>query len=283
MALKVWNGAVNSDWNTAGNWVGGVPANGDDAVITGSVNIDPIVVATILNSLSVSADYIGTIGTDSSNILDVEGTTFNYFSSGDHCYIFGDWDDITIRSSNKLGAGLVITDSVTHGTGDPTNVYLSEGKVEFLSRPSILLIDYESSLLADAYCVLQDGCSTLYQRAGRCFVNNVRVSVSLNFADGELTIGSLTAVQSFNMYGGVIKNYNTFTSLPTTINVVGGDLYIKPALLSTLTTITVLEDGNIYLLPDSDGMNASEPNLTLWGGTIDQARLNISPKVFDGN
>ncbi len=34
-ATKTWTGAVDSDWATAGNWAGGVPAAADDVVING--------------------------------------------------------------------------------------------------------------------------------------------------------------------------------------------------------------------------------------------------------
>src|SRR4051794_7643182 len=32
LATKTWTGAVDTGWNTPGNWQGGVPATGDDLV-----------------------------------------------------------------------------------------------------------------------------------------------------------------------------------------------------------------------------------------------------------
>ena len=37
-SVTVWTGAVNSDWNNAGNWSAGIPDNTDDIVISGGSN-----------------------------------------------------------------------------------------------------------------------------------------------------------------------------------------------------------------------------------------------------
>ena len=41
-SVTVWTGAVNSDWNNAGNWSAGIPDNTDDIVISGGGN-NPVI------------------------------------------------------------------------------------------------------------------------------------------------------------------------------------------------------------------------------------------------
>ncbi len=55
MATTNWTGAVNNNWNTAGNWSAGIPAAGDTAqFLAGPVTVNVTSAATVADSISVT-------------------------------------------------------------------------------------------------------------------------------------------------------------------------------------------------------------------------------------
>ena len=82
-----WLGGTSSDWNTASNWVGGVPGSGTNAIITSGPDYQPVVLSTPLaecNNLSIESGASLTI--NPGQALTVHGNlsnsgTFNLNSS----------------------------------------------------------------------------------------------------------------------------------------------------------------------------------------------------------
>ena len=80
-ATKTWMGSVTGNWSVAGNWTGGVPGNGDTAVIaTDLSNSLPFTVTydvdgsgLTLNELDLSADTSG--DTIAAATLSISATT----------------------------------------------------------------------------------------------------------------------------------------------------------------------------------------------------------------
>jgi len=83
--IKIWTGATDTDWNTAGNFqteagaATTVPTTGDDVTIQGAVNIETSLdgITALLGSLTVLQSYIGTIGGHAAGIdepLEIQAT-----------------------------------------------------------------------------------------------------------------------------------------------------------------------------------------------------------------
>ena len=121
-ANKTWTGATSSDWNTAGNWLGGLPANGDyyssgtAPIIVSSSSFSPkdIVIQnggtlTINSSLTVT----GNITVDASSTLSTTDPTngciyFNGINSllGNGTFIF---PNIVINNEKTLNQNSITT------------------------------------------------------------------------------------------------------------------------------------------------------------------------------
>src|ERR1035441_6768627 len=63
-ATDTWTSSIAGSWFTAGNWSGGVPASGDDAIITNASAIVEGATAATANSLTIQSGNatVGSIG-----------------------------------------------------------------------------------------------------------------------------------------------------------------------------------------------------------------------------
>ena len=76
MATQVWNGTggTQGDWSDAANWTSAVPVNGDDVILANNsvsvtAGLDQSAVA--LASLTIDQSYTGTLGSTSSEFLEI--------------------------------------------------------------------------------------------------------------------------------------------------------------------------------------------------------------------
>lgn len=88
MAVHIWTGASSEDVNTAGNWTGGVPTDGNDVVIQGTVSMTASLTAlqgVTVASITVVADYSGKIGSASAPLVFGACTgTLRYAGKGEY-------------------------------------------------------------------------------------------------------------------------------------------------------------------------------------------------------
>ena len=126
----VWNGAVDNDWSTGGNWVGGVvPGAGQNVQIStaGTGNYP------VLTGLTTTVDGDLTIdnGTNiniNAKILVVTGNidingTLDFAVNNSRCYVSGNWDDNTGTLSYGAGSHQVRLRGSGTVSQDPSNVF----------------------------------------------------------------------------------------------------------------------------------------------------------------
>src|SRR5690606_37293095 len=71
-ASTIWNGAVSSNWATAGNWSAGVPLASSDVIIPNVTN-DPVISAAGAVAKSVTVQSGGMITISASGTLSING------------------------------------------------------------------------------------------------------------------------------------------------------------------------------------------------------------------
>ena len=101
---KTWNGSINTDWNTAGNWTpNGVPTTSDCVVIPNTVS-KPIISGTNTNSYANTLYVInlGSLTVNSSNNLNVTNTV-NVYTGGS--LIFNNNSSLVQTNKNAVNSG----------------------------------------------------------------------------------------------------------------------------------------------------------------------------------
>ena len=74
--IKTWNGAVSTDWNTAGNWCGGVPTASENVVIPSGASRMPSISSSVsCNNITVNSG--ATVTNTSAGTLNIAGSFTN--------------------------------------------------------------------------------------------------------------------------------------------------------------------------------------------------------------
>ena len=77
-AVRTWTGAVNSNWNLAANWIGGVPGAGDVATFDATGTTNATINTTItVGGVDITAGYTGTITQAAGSIVNVGASGFS--------------------------------------------------------------------------------------------------------------------------------------------------------------------------------------------------------------
>ncbi|MEO1257377.1 MAG: T9SS type A sorting domain-containing protein [Bacteroidota bacterium] len=111
-AQNTWTGTVDTDWNTAGNWTGGIPVASDDVIIPDVTN-DPIIAsgqAAVAASVTVEANASLTIQPNGS--LTIDGSSGNGLTNNGSINNAGE-----INIDNTIEHGLLCSNSDFQNSG----------------------------------------------------------------------------------------------------------------------------------------------------------------------
>lgn len=268
MATKIWTGAVSSAWGTAGNWTGGVPANGDNAIISGSVSITGTVLATNLASLLITPDYSGTIGTSELQPLDVAGTKLMIYG-GEGAYLWGGFTTTVVACARKTSTGINLVTSSSHGAGSGGNVYISGGNVYIAATLGEVHIARNAGLgLSEPSVRINTANVTrVLQTGGNCRCDN---TTNLLCSRGRAEVSEDVTMNRMVLLGGQIDNLSLETMPSTTedhVLIVDGIMRASYASFPTSRTqaIRVMRGGVIDVsesAEDADSVRFPE----LFGG-----------------
>lgn len=253
MAVVVWDGSTDGDFTVGANWsTGSVPTTSDDVVFnSGAVNVDAGLTPSLVTyaSFTVTDDYTGTIGTESS-FLTINSTLVT---------IGGGEGAGSRRLNINLGTVLsTVRVTSSNGTGADTN----RAPIRFIcnatttdfyisgSTSNVAIIDEpdDTGNIGDinvtggtvvvgsgitAYTsVYVDGSGTSVT------IEEPTAAQTLTQDDGTLTINGANAVAAIVQRGGTCINNTTGTTTAHTLR--GGTAdYSQSEQARTLTTLTM--------------------------------------------
>ncbi|MEO6499133.1 MAG: hypothetical protein ABIN95_08980 [Mucilaginibacter sp.] len=91
--VNTWTGSVNTDWNNAGNWSGGIPDAADDVTIPNVTN-DPVISNNAAVAKSVRVQSTGILTISAAGVLVVNGGS-----------TFGLWNQGTVTNNGTIRGG----------------------------------------------------------------------------------------------------------------------------------------------------------------------------------
>ena len=248
MADKIWTGATDGDYGTAGNWSpSGVPTTSDSVYLTQDYSVS---ITGGLDQSAVAIDkfvvdgFTGKIGTLALGYLQIDPDSFSFKGSGVSFLDIGSAAiDLDIRS--------------TAGGGSTRGLYLKGSAIAVLSliRGDVGLANQygETSTAATirvtgGTLVCGTGCTLTtvdaYGGATRLGAN----VTTLNAYSGNVTTSSTAAITTLNGYGGTVTHNGTGTI--TTANLEGATLDLTDSgIARTVTTLNLKADGSITYDP----------------------------------
>jgi len=248
MADKIWTGATDGDYGTAGNWShSGVPTTSDSVYLTQDYSVS---ITGGLDQSAVAIDkfvvdgFTGKIGTLALGYLQIDPDSFSFKGSGVSFLDIGSAAiDLDIRS--------------TAGGGSTRGLYLKGSAIAVLSliRGDVGLANQygETSTAATirvtgGTLVCGTGCTlTTVDAYGGTTRLGANVT-TLNAYSGNVTTSSTAAITTLNGYGGTITHNGTGTI--TTANLEGATLDLTDSgIARTVTTLNLRADGSITYDP----------------------------------
>ncbi len=283
---NTWTGATDNDWNTAGNWSGGVPTNAHDVVInTGatvnlsaggvaqSITINGNSVLTLAtNTLTVGATTAGDVTLNGTSEIDVNGSTLVLGAAGQ-------------VSNLNIGAGTTIDAMSGTVTISGTINVASGGTLSTTTATDLILIGTTAVTLPDDITDLYDftinktGATPTVTLSGNLNVDNDLTVTNGTLATSTYTlaVGNNVAIANsataiLNATGGTLNvtgNVTVGGAAGGTLNLTGATVTLdgtitKGNAAATITTtsttnLTLTEAGAVALPADIANLN----NLTL--------------------
>lgn len=262
MATPIWVGGTSRDWNTDANWsTAAKPANGDTAIIDGTVDIDGYDASGVnLAALIIRETYTGQFGTSSANPLKVACAGECSVLGGSAVYLNSGASNPIVNLFVKMKTPQTIFDiggTVTYGE------ILRGRPISAASFTALALQGFENNALNLTQPTFNGGTiasakfhyTDLWIMAATTFTAmRHKFGVCWNYA-GTLTAANIEI-------GAVLKQYHTATS--TTIEVEPGG-FLDGSVDRRTKTIT-----NLIL---HEGGNADVGNITLTNGVKKPSRL----------
>jgi hypothetical protein len=248
MADKIWTGATDGDYGTAGNWSpSGVPTASDSVYLTGDYSVD---ITGSLDQSAVAIDkfvvdgFTGKVGSLALGYLQIDPDSF-VFDGSDVCFIdVGSAAiDLSIRS--------------TAGGGNARGLYLKGSAIAVLSMISgdVGLANQYGETSTAATIRVTGG--TLVAGTGAtlttvdAYGGTTRLGANvttLNVYSGTILTSSTAAITTLNGYGGTVTHNGTGTI--TTANLEGAELDLtNSGLARTVTTLNLKSGGTIIYDP----------------------------------
>ncbi len=245
MATKIWTGSVDGNFQTAGNWNGGVPVSNDDAIVpsvatrsmdagmdqSGAVDLD---------SLVVHRGYAGNIGS-SGNPLKIAADKVLFMGAGEFWFE----NDITTDDVRIIAA---TPQTVVNLGGDTiTSIAILRGKVTIDGTTGAIAdlnVGYFTDRLNDSRVTIAASAGTLtslFQDGGKLWAGNTITTAHAHA--GELTKQGTTSIVTLEQHMGANVIYNSSGTI-TLARLRGGTLDLTQT--GDVKAITTL-----WLFPDS--------------------------------
>jgi hypothetical protein len=248
MADKIWTGATDGDYGTAGNWSpSGVPTTSDSVYLTQDYSV---AITAGLDQSLVAIDkfvvdgYTGKIGTLALGYLQIDPDSFSFNGS-----------DVSFIDVGSAAINLDIRS--TSGGGSTRGLYLKGSAIAVLSliRGDVGLAHQygETSTAATirvtgGTLVCGTGCTlTTVDSYGGTTRLGANVT-TLNAYSGNVSTSSTAAITTLNGYGGTVTHDGSGTI--TTANLEGATLDLTDSgLARTVTTLNLKANGTIVYDP----------------------------------
>tara|TARA_R110002020_G_scaffold276067_1_gene491338 strand:- start:2380 stop:3192 length:813 start_codon:yes stop_codon:yes gene_type:complete len=248
MADKIWTGATDGDYGTAGNWSpSGVPTASDSVYLTADYSVD---ITGSLDQSAVAIDkfvvdgFTGKIGSLALGYLQIDPDSFSFNGSG-----------VSFVDIGSAAIDVDIRD--TSGGGTTRGLYLKGSAIAVLSiiRGNLGLANQAGETSTAATIRVTGGtlvCGTgstlttvdVYGGTTRLAAN----VTTLNAYSGTITTSSTAAVTTLNGYGGTVTHNGTGTI--TTANLEGATLDLtNSGRARTVTTLNLKANGTIVYDP----------------------------------
>lgn len=257
MATKTWISTSSGDWNTAGNWDGGVPAPGDVVIIrSGTAAITTNITglgATTLALLYIEPGYTNNIG-GSGNDLTISATKVTHLGSGQ--LWMEDGTGPTVHTVIDCASPSTV---VNLGGASFSNVYVLRGTVtiDATCTATNLYVHYHDNPGSDANVTILAGAGTctLYRQTGGVVVSENTLA-TCDLIGGRLTKQGSTTITTLNQNGGECI-YNVATGTIGTCHGQGGRLDLtRSGGVKTITTLyrtqqfdlTRFADSNVHII-----------------------------------
>jgi len=248
MADKIWTGATDGDYGTAGNWSpSGVPTASDSVYLTADYSVD---ITGSLDQSAVAIDkfvvdgFTGKIGSLALGYLQVDPDSFS-FSGSDVAFI-------------DVGSAAINLDiRSTAGGGNTRGLYIKGSAIAVLAmiRGDVGLAHQYGETSTAATIRVTGG--TLVAGTGAtlttvdAYGGTTRLAANvttLNAYSGTITTSSTAAITTLNGYGGTVVHNGTGTI--TTANLEGAELDLtNSGLARTVTTLNLKANGSIVYDP----------------------------------
>lgn len=262
MAERIWTGATDTAWNTAGNWSGSaVPVDGDVVIFQGTPtnNLTTALAATgvSLNRLAVMPSFTGQIGNSSAGHLEV-----NVNNGTNPRLVVGGTAASKVYINGSVSSALIETESTdcSFDGGTYTICTINKGTVTLKGGTTIttLYVGYTSTVASDVALTIEasvtlgnifqyggaisclSAFTALYQSAGT-FTQTAGVNSSnLYLFGGTFTpyVGGGWTHANIYMMGGTFAGSGTYsasTITNTSIFSPGATMQLDRAARTTLT------------------------------------------------
>ena len=263
-ADRVWWGnssGAEKDWNTAANWVGGVPTAGDNVFIpVGSADIDTGLdqSGVSLGTVLIEPGYTGNIGTytgSSPAYLQIDCTQLTSYGTG-RLYLdlrHTGAIDVTIRSADTtVTAGTHGVYLTTDGTGTIGQLSVSSGYVAlgvFADDPAQTCAELRLQGVSAYVTIGENVTATNIDSRGSFLSLSENTISSIEVTGGTSTISGSGAVTTATVESGTFRHSGSGTI--TTCVVDGGVFDTTDAHRDhTVTTLTV-DTGTVTLDPET--------------------------------
>ncbi|WFB36272.1 PEP-CTERM sorting domain-containing protein [Kiritimatiellota bacterium B12222] len=262
-AISTWNGSVDGNWDTAGNWDNGVPTSTDQAIISNGDTVTKTGDLNILNN----------VGTDDDGLQLTNGT-LNVSGSLTSTTGYG-------TNSNPV-SNIGVSDGSTTGSLVIGETFNLGNKSDSFSRTFTYNIFTGSSLSADAFQGKAKSYSASTTGAGGWYLNVSGGSASFNSFDftdvtnlsrsitGQITIGTTgTATGGTVNMGEVSTDWDDFSNQYVLFNDNLGSLTFGKTNYANITDVQTLID-NDYIRKDAgitNGFNIAD-NGSSWTVTV---------------
>jgi len=239
MADKLWTGASDTDWNTAGNWTGGVPGASDRAIFnSGAVSVATPPTAGVndeLAALITTPDWTGNLCSSGSPCVIDCGLVIIESTSGLH-YLEGK------GSSNEIDQMVVVGTTADanacHINGHVGKVVLLAGTVVLDS--GLVLDDLVTEQSTDASLVVTttaSGAITNWVIDGGTITTPIGgTNIQLNRGQFTHTAGAVTAL---TQTGGTYNASNTAAVTISLAHILGGTFDATGAATDQVLTLTL--------------------------------------------
>jgi|LUMV01.1.fsa_nt_gb hypothetical protein len=263
-ADRVWWGnssGAEKDWNTAANWVGGVPTAGDNVFIpVGSADIDTGLdqSGVSLGTVLIEPGYTGNIGTytgSSPAYLQIDCTQLTSYGTGrlylDLCHT-GAVDVLIGAATAATNTGYYGTYITTDGTGTIGQLSVSSGYVAlgvFADDPAQTCAELR---LQGPSCYVTVGkgvTATNVDSRGTLFLLTNNTVSTLEITGGLTTVGGSGGVTSATVEAGALRHFGSGTVTSCTVS--GGTLDTTGAHYDHTITALTIEAGAVTLDPET--------------------------------